>query len=91
MKKKIISTIMTSLAVLATGCLFKAQAQAPDGRGLKDYYKNYFTIGVAVSPRALQTDEAGLITKEFNSLTGKLSNQLLLSEIFQKVTLLILL
>lgn len=37
--------------------------------GLKDFYKNYFPIGVAVSPRALKTDEAGLILKEFNSLT----------------------
>ncbi len=30
-------------------------------QGLKDYYKNYFAIGVAVSPRALKTDEANLI------------------------------
>jgi hypothetical protein len=26
--------------------------------GLKDYFKNYFTAGVAVSPQALKTDEA---------------------------------
>lgn len=38
-------------------------------KGLKDYYKDYFPIGVAVSPRALKTDEAALITQEFNSLT----------------------
>jgi len=38
-------------------------------RGLKDYYKNYFPIGVAVSPRSLKTDEAALILQEFNSLT----------------------
>lgn len=37
--------------------------------GLKDHYKNYFSIGVAVSPRALKTDEAGLILEHFNSLT----------------------
>jgi endo-1,4-beta-xylanase len=37
--------------------------------GLKDYYKNYFTIGVAVSPNALKTDEAALILQEFGSLT----------------------
>ncbi|NJM26569.1 MAG: endo-1,4-beta-xylanase [Bacteroidia bacterium] len=30
---------------------------------------SYFPIGVAVSPRALQTDEAGLITREFTSMT----------------------
>ncbi|MBO9729724.1 MAG: endo-1,4-beta-xylanase [Chitinophaga sp.] len=37
--------------------------------GLKDYYKNYFPIGVAVSPRALHTDEAGLVIRQFNSIT----------------------
>lgn len=38
-------------------------------KGLKDYYKNYFTMGVAVSPRALKTEEAGLILQQFNSMT----------------------
>lgn len=38
-------------------------------KGLKDYFKNYFTIGVAVSPRALKTDEAALILKHFGSMT----------------------
>nr|WP_317044219.1 endo-1,4-beta-xylanase [Chryseolinea serpens] len=38
-------------------------------RGLKDYYKDYFPIGVAVSPRALLHDDAPLIRREFNSLT----------------------
>ncbi|MBS0027191.1 endo-1,4-beta-xylanase [Chitinophaga sp. 22321] len=37
--------------------------------GLKDYYKDYFPIGVAVSARALRTDEAGLLVRQFNSLT----------------------
>ena len=43
----------------------------PALKGLKDYYRNYFTIGVAVSPRALQTDEAPMILLEFNSLTAE--------------------
>ncbi|MBC7890155.1 MAG: endo-1,4-beta-xylanase [Ferruginibacter sp.] len=38
-------------------------------RGLKDYYNNYFTIGVAVSPRALKTDEATLILQQFAGMT----------------------
>ena len=38
-------------------------------RGLKDYFKKYFTIGVAVSPMSLKTDEAALIVKHFGSLT----------------------
>lgn len=38
-------------------------------RGLKDHWGKYFTMGVAVSPWALKTQEAQLITKEFSSLT----------------------
>jgi endo-1,4-beta-xylanase len=38
-------------------------------RGLKDYFAGDFTIGVAVSPRALKTDEAALILKHFGSMT----------------------
>ncbi|MCX6318999.1 MAG: endo-1,4-beta-xylanase [Bacteroidetes bacterium] len=37
--------------------------------GLKDYYKDYFTIGVAVSPQALKTDESVLIVNQFGSMT----------------------
>lgn len=40
-------------------------------KGLKDYYKDYFTVGVAVSARALKTDEAQLILKEFNGITAE--------------------
>jgi GH35 family endo-1,4-beta-xylanase len=38
-------------------------------KGLKDYFKDYFSIGVAVSPRSLKTDEAQLILQQFNSVT----------------------
>jgi endo-1,4-beta-xylanase len=40
-----------------------------NAKGLKDYYKNYFPIGVAVSPASLKTDEASLILQQFNSIT----------------------
>lgn len=46
-----------------------ASNAASSGKGLKDYYENYFPIGVAVSPWALKTDEAELIKQQFNSLT----------------------
>ena len=45
------------------------EAAVDSTKGLKDYYKDYFPIGVAVSPRALKTDEAGLILQHFNSMT----------------------
>jgi endo-1,4-beta-xylanase len=38
-------------------------------KGLKDFYRDYFPIGVAVSPGALKTDEAGLVLQHFNSIT----------------------
>ncbi|PQA59573.1 endo-1,4-beta-xylanase [Siphonobacter curvatus] len=42
---------------------------APE-KGLKDYYKDYFPIGVAVNPRMVQPGpEADLIKAQFNSMT----------------------
>src|ERR1043165_5530032 len=38
-------------------------------KGLKDYYKDYFTMGVAVSPQSLKSPEAKLVLKHFNSMT----------------------
>jgi len=38
-------------------------------KGLKDYYANYFPIGVAVSPRSLNGPDSALILQQFNSLT----------------------
>jgi endo-1,4-beta-xylanase len=38
-------------------------------KGLKDYYSNYFPIGVAVAPNTVKGESAELIKKEFNSMT----------------------
>ncbi|HEY0245120.1 MAG TPA: endo-1,4-beta-xylanase [Mucilaginibacter sp.] len=38
-------------------------------KGLKDYYKSYFPIGVAVNTAALHGPDSALIVKEFNSVT----------------------
>ena len=38
-------------------------------KGLKDHYTGYFPIGVAVSPRALKSEESALVIRNFNSLT----------------------
>lgn len=47
-----------------------AQQQVDSSKGLKDYYNNYFPIGVAVSPQALKrADESQLIIQQFNSIT----------------------
>ena len=45
-------------------------AQSDTGKGLNDYYKNYFTIGVAISSRSIiNKEEANLITHQFGSIT----------------------
>lgn len=49
---------------------YAQQKPAAGVKGLKDYYQDYFPIGVAVSTRALQTaDEAALVLQQFNSIT----------------------
>lgn len=58
--------LVTALSLLL---LAHAHAQKRPAKGLKDVYKNYFTVGVAVSPRALKTDEKNLVLQQFNSLT----------------------
>ena len=42
-----------------------------DSRGLKDFYKDYFPIGVAVGKRNLSGEESALIKKHFNSITAE--------------------
>jgi endo-1,4-beta-xylanase len=38
-------------------------------KGLKDYYKKYFPIGVSVTTENLKSDEGDFILQQFNSLT----------------------
>ncbi len=78
MRKAFITAFISTLFVLFTGNIACGQSQeksvkkATGGdKGLKDYYKDYFIMGVAVSPRALKTDEAGLILQQFNSMTAE--------------------
>ncbi|HET7899053.1 MAG TPA: endo-1,4-beta-xylanase, partial [Flavisolibacter sp.] len=65
------------LAVVAFG-LFnacsssrKAAGSEPGTKGLKDYYKDYFPVGVAVAPRMLHGEDSALIVSQFNSLTAE--------------------
>ncbi len=47
----------------------KLNSSPEESKTLKNVYKDYFTMGVAVSPQSLKTDEAGLITEQFASIT----------------------
>jgi endo-1,4-beta-xylanase len=79
MRKIIISFVcFLSSIILFNQCQPRIQGQglqattAPSNeKGLKDYYKDYFPIGVAVTPRSLTTDEAALVLQHFNSLTAE--------------------
>src|SRR3569833_3026827 len=46
-----------------------AAADAGSDKGLKDYYKNYFPIGAAISMASLHGPDSALIVKEFYSVT----------------------
>ncbi|RAK70706.1 endo-1,4-beta-xylanase [Hymenobacter edaphi] len=54
--------------LLGSTTLLSSQHSAAD-KGLKDYYKDYFPVGVAVGPQSLQGEEAALIRAQFNSVT----------------------
>lgn len=69
MTRNFLSTVFSAM-MLAWSTLTLAQNQTDDNKGLKDYYKDYFPIGVAVAGRDLKDPaEVALITKQFNSLT----------------------
>ena len=68
MNRKISVYALLSVIVLLNGCGASRNTKREDN-GLKDYYRNYFPIGVAVSPQVLSGPEAALILKQFNSLT----------------------
>jgi len=61
---------IASLYLLIQISVLYTQAQSTSYKGLKDYYKSYFPIGVAVSAQDLKNpDEVKLILQQFNSLT----------------------
>ncbi|MCW3110928.1 MAG: Endo,4-beta-xylanase [Segetibacter sp.] len=69
------SVFFLSIVTLFFHCKPRLEAQVleqasvtADEKGLKDYYKNYFPIGVAVTPR-IKGEEAALVLQHFNSLT----------------------
>ncbi|HEV7780516.1 MAG TPA: endo-1,4-beta-xylanase [Chitinophagaceae bacterium] len=73
MKKIFLNLFMVASLLGLVQCNSSGQPSQPattgESKGLKDYYAKYFSIGVAVSPGALKTDEAGLILEQFSSMT----------------------
>ena len=67
--KKLLSASIIIISLAASSCKVQKSATAGSNKGLKDYYKSYFPIGVAVAPRNLTGEERQLILQQFNSLT----------------------
>jgi endo-1,4-beta-xylanase len=67
----VIALVFTALAFNRTKADQQQPVLADSITGLKTYYKPFFDIGVAVSPRALKTDEATLVLTHFNSVTAE--------------------
>jgi len=62
--------ILLAIALVACYRIGFSQGVKNDSiKGLKDFYKDYFPVGVAVGPQSLKGTEAALIVKQFNSLT----------------------
>lgn len=49
----------------------KSASEIDTLKGLKDFYKKYFIVGVAVAPSHLEGPQAELIKKHFNCLTAE--------------------
>lgn len=70
MKKHLMLLVGMGFAILT--CAQKANKKTEEKPiTLKSAYQDYFPMGVAVSPRALQNDEATMILNQFNSLTAE--------------------
>ena len=53
-----------------TGISQTSNAEDPN-KGLKDYYKSYFPMGVAIRPQSVSGPEAELVLKHFVSVTAE--------------------
>lgn len=72
MNKQILKTIACLLLSAAFITAFVQKKENPEPvKGLKDYYKNYFPIGAAVTPQSLTGPDSLLIVQQFNSLTAE--------------------
>jgi endo-1,4-beta-xylanase len=68
--------IFTVVLILSVSCGRTKSGNANAGntdtiKGLKDYYKDYFPVGVAVAPGSLEGVSSNLILKNFGSLTAE--------------------
>lgn len=66
--------IMSAVILLTSGgrsAVMNEATEVDSLKGLKDYYKDFFPIGVAVAPNSLVGAQGELIKKHFNSITAE--------------------
>ncbi|HZG23215.1 MAG TPA: endo-1,4-beta-xylanase, partial [Chitinophagaceae bacterium] len=70
---KALLPLMVALVCAFSFCTVKSKISQPTSapKGLKDYYKDYFLIGAAVTPRSLTGADSALIVDHFNSITAE--------------------
>src|SRR5688572_20098722 len=70
-----LTSLLIAFAILASFSQCKSgklsQSSTNSAKGLKDYYKDYFLMGVAITPRNLQGADSALIVNHFNSVTAE--------------------
>src|SRR5690348_114440 len=74
MNKLMTLLIVASVALTFTYCSGGgklSQSSSNAAKGLKDYYKDYFLMGVAITPRNLTGPDSALIVDHFNSVTAE--------------------
>lgn len=70
MKKQLSHIFLFVCVALFSNQLLQAQQNgSTNEKGLKDYFKDYFVVGAAVSPRSLTGKDSAILVNEFNSIT----------------------
>lgn len=69
MRGKFFLSARKTLCALCAYVFYTNGLAQDSGKGLKDFYRNYFPIGVSVAPQSLKGEEGILILQQFNSLT----------------------
>ena len=66
----IFGTVITLLSN-CTGAGGKKTGSIDSTKGLKDFYKSYFDIGVAIAPQHTEGADAEFLKRHFNSITAE--------------------
>jgi len=68
-KRSLLKVTAFAAVIAITACASRKNQSANAQKGLKDYYKSYFPVGVAVGPRDVSGETGEFIRQHFSSLT----------------------